>query len=266
MNDGYDLREYERQDHIKEPIIAARKAHRMNPVFIVIICLVIILTFVIGVFFCKTEKLVVKGCTWNSESEMEKMLRKPSGTENLLYFLFYYRFLYKGEIPLADQISVRMTSLTGAEVTVHEKNVVGYISYDNAYIYVDDQGRMTELRADEPAEIPKIEGVTVDKFRKGELIPIGDQEIVSGIITICKAIRKAQITGVRRISCDEKGDFHIFTDTIEVRLGQKNNLDEKVGLAANLLQKLDGHRGILHLEEYNGSGGSQSFTETERIG
>lgn len=216
------------------------------------------ITALVVVYGCRTRTVTVNGSTLYSEDDVAQMLVSRKHCDNSLFFCLYYDLWYKDDFPLISSIHVKMNSLTSLEVTIKEKEIAGYVLYDSKYAYYDTNGTVLILSDSELTEVPSLSGFSFDSIEVGQSLPIEDSNLLSDVLEVNSAVKKENM-GIKSVSFDSKGSITINTETIEIRLGQGEHLEEKLGLAGVLLKKLDGKSGILHLEDYDGTNGNRSF-------
>ena len=188
------------------------------------------------------------------------MLVSRKYCDNSIYFCLYYDCWYKDDFPFLDKIHVKMTSPVSLEVTVKEKEITGYAALEDSNIYFDTKGMAVLQSSSILPDIPQLAGFDLTGAAVGQTLPIDDSRLLGNVTEVFNDTKEAGIS-VNTITFDSKGAITMEAGSVKVELGQGEYIDEKVRLAAVLLEKLDGKSGTLHLEDYNGTNGNRSFEE-----
>ena len=109
--------------------------------------LILILTVAVLVLICifgfRTRKIQVSGNVYYGEGTITNWIEKDPLSVNSLYLLGKYTF-DKGELPSGvESLKVSLKNPWTVAVTVVEKSMLGYVDYDEAMLYFDEQGIAT---------------------------------------------------------------------------------------------------------------------------
>ncbi|HIX63719.1 MAG TPA: cell division protein FtsQ [Candidatus Mediterraneibacter colneyensis] len=214
----------------------------------------------IVVFLFRTKTIEVEGNSYYSDNTITTWIQNDDLSVNTLYVLAKYA-LTDAELPAGvEHLQVSLKNPWTLRVQVEEKEMAGYVSFDDAYLYFDGEGTAI-LKSKKVIEgVPYIEGLTFDasKTAVGEPLPVEDDGIFENIVDVSKNLKKYSLTP-DRLSCAE-GDIRIYFGVVEVILGD-GNYEEKLQQVEPILQKLSelypDTAGTLHLENYT--------TESESI-
>ena len=98
---------------------------------------------VICIFGFRTRKIQVSGNVYYGEGTITNWIEKDPLSVNSLYLLGKYTF-DKGELPSGvESLKVSLKNPWTVAVTVVEKRMLGYVDYDEAMLYFDEQGIAT---------------------------------------------------------------------------------------------------------------------------
>ena len=236
-----------------------KQSHRIEIILFILILLVA--GFIVGFYYCNTTELEIEGCTYYEPEEMTSLLLEPEYTDNTLYLWYYYKFRYAGEIPFVDSVDISLRSLQSATAVIHEQTPAGYVIYADAYVYFDRSGTVIEVTDKYIPDIPRLEGFDFKVLEKDSVLPVEDRSLLDSILICCRQVKQEELP-VESIKADDKGDITLYTDRIEIDLGQGEHLEEKISLAAVLLESLEDRTGTLHLEDYDGTNGTRSFQDS----
>lgn len=148
-------------------------------------------------------------------------------------------------------------------VQVKEKKMIGYFDYQGKCANFDRQG-IVQILTEAPIEnVPYIEGLDVKEVKQGEKLKGINTKKLNSILSVGKMLEKT----------DQKPDKLVFNDMkqlvlyygeIEVRLGNDENMDEKMNRLVGILPQLEGMAGILHLENITEDTQAVVFDDTQK--
>ena len=141
-------------------------------------------------------------------------------------------------------------------MTVKEKEITGYIDYNNQYLYFDKEGTALLTTKDKVDGAAYIEGMDIDasKVKMGKILPVSDKNVFQRIVEISQLIVKSELTP-DRITCSGS-ELNLYFGTVEVLLG-KTNYEDRLAQVPPILEKLaekyPAEEGTLHLENFDAS-------------
>ena len=95
--------------------------------------------------------------------------------------------------------------------------------------------------------VPQIEGIDVKKAVQGERLTGINTTKLNTILSVGKMLEKME-EKPDRLVFNDLNQLVLYYGTIEVRLGDDENMDEKINRLVGILPELEGMSGILHLE------------------
>ena len=190
-------------------------------------------------------------------------------------------------LDLVDRIEVEMKDEHTLQITVQERQLIGYVQYLDSNLYFDSEGRIMNsvVREEETAEeeqkvlaaeavgktatsyvaamkeAPQICGLNFAWARLHEILPVEDASVFNTILGISRMINKYSIFP-DAVVFDEKMDISLTYGEITVDLGADQLMEEKLARVAAILPSIEGKQGILHMEDYDGSSENIVFSQT----
>lgn len=223
---------------------------------ILITFLTLFLLGVIVVFGFRTKNIQVTGNSYYGENSIVTWISKDKLSVNSLYTFLKYRFMNPTLPSGVEEMKVSLKSPWTVKVQVKEKTMIGYIDYDNAYLYFDKEGTAS-LRTKKVIEgVPYIQGMEVElsKVKIGKALPVSDKNIFQKIVEVSKYLEKYQLNP-DSISCPG-GEIYLTFGVVTVQLGKKE-YEDRIAQIPPILEKLTeqypDQAGILHLENYDTS-------------
>ena len=238
-----------------------KKRRKIWPVVFAVILFLIILAAAV-VLLLRTRTVKVNGNSYYSENTITTLVQRDKLSVNTLYILLKYDFL-EPELPAGiKQLNISLENPWTVRVTVEEKEMAGYVDYDEAYLYFDGDGTAALKTKKQIEGVPYIEGLVFDEgaVELGKTLPVEDDSIFDKIVDASRNLKKYNLTP-DRISCAE-GDVRLYFGIVEVLLGD-DNYEEKLQQVSPILEKLSelypDTAGTLHLENYDSDSESIPF-------
>ncbi len=190
-------------------------------------------------------------------------------------------------LDLVDRIEVEMKDEHTLQITVQERQLIGYVQYLDSNLYFDSEGRIMNsvVRQEETdeeeqqvlaaeavgktatsyvaamKEAPQIRGLNFAWARLHEVLPVEDASVFNTILGISRMINKYSIFP-DAVVFDEEMDISLIYGEITVDLGADQLMEEKLARVAAILPSIEGKQGILHMEDYDGSSENIVFSQT----
>ena len=214
----------------------------------------LILAAVIVVFGFRVRSFEVEGNVYYGENSIITWIQNDDLAVNSLYILAKYNFM-NPEVPSAvDRMEISLRNPWTVHVQVKEKNMIGYVDYDGAYLYFDHEGTALVRTKKVVEGVPYIEGLNFDAsgVQLGESLPVEDTGIFEKIVEVSRGLDKYELTP-DRLACTD-GGIQISFGGVKVLLGEEN-YDERLAQIEPILEKLNENypdtAGTLHLENYD---------------
>lgn len=223
--------------------------------------LIVLLAIAAGVVLTqfKLDTLQVTGNIHYTEEEIREIVKEHGYIENTLVLYWMNKLNPIGDIPFVDKLDIEYISNHVVTVTIYEKSIAGCMEYMNRYIYFDKDGIVLDTSTKRLQDIPCISGMKFEHVILYEKLPIENTERFSLILNMTQLITKYSllVDDVRFTTDDE---MILYSGDIKVLLGDGSNIEEKMVDLANILERLEGKKGTLHMEKFTRDKGNASFT------
>ena len=202
----------------------------------------------------------VSGNTHYTNEEIIDMVMTDKLCQNSLYLSLKYRNKSIEGVPFVEKMSVEIVSPDTVRINVYEKAVAGYISYLGHYIYFDRDGIVVESSLEKSDDVPEVLGLSFDYVILYEKLPIENEDVFEEILDITQLLSKYNLKA-NKIFFDSEYDVYLYFDGIEVSIGTKDYIDEKIIQLQYILPELDGKTGILEMKDYDEDTKNVTFEE-----
>lgn len=207
-----------------------------------------ILVAVIAFFsYYKVDSIEVRGTTHYTDEEVKKMvLRGPLASNSVLAPLLYST-TNTGDIAYVDAFKVTQLNRSTICISVKEKKTVGCIKYLDSYIYFDRNGTFVEGSQTRDETVPYFDGIQVNSIVMDEKLDIKGDTVLNTAVALSTIFQKNDIIP-DHIQFDSSYSISLIYGDITVQLGKDEDLEEKMNRVIAILPKIQGKKGILHME------------------
>ena len=229
-----------------------KRAGKFLTVSVIILFLVLL---VCGILIYLKESydiktVLVEGNTHYTDSEIEELVLDEKFLNNSLLVSANYKNKEITGIPFVETIDVSIVSKDTVKITVHEKALAGFIEYLGRYIYFDKDGIVVESSNIKTEGVPEVVGIEFDYVVLYEPLPATDQELFKKVLNITQLMTKYDVYCEKMYFADN-GEIKLFKDDITIDLGKDENIDVKIMNLKPILEKLEGKKGTLKMENYD---------------
>ena len=208
--------------------------------------------------FFRVTKVEVLGTTRYSAEEVKEMALTGAFTDNSVLAVMLHGTIDVENVPFIEGFNITMQDRNTICISVREKKVVGCIPYLDNYIYFDRNGIFVEGSHTRDESVPFFDGIEVNHVVLNEKIPMKGSSILTTAVALSTIFQKNQ-TIPDHISFDANSQITLTYGDIEVILGKDEYLEDKMTRVFAILPKLEGQKGILHLETVNDSSKTITF-------
>ena len=208
------------------------------------ILLIFVLVFFLGF---RVTGVQVEGNSFYTDDQIKNMVLNAPIAKNSILAGFIDTEKSTKDEAMIDSITVSRVDRNTLLLQVKEKQMIGYIEFQGQCVNFDRQG-IVQIITEEPLEnVPKIEGIDVKEAVQGERLSGINTSKLNTILSVGKMLEKMEYKP-DRLAFNDLNQLVMYYGTIEVRLGDDENMDEKINRLVGILPELEGMSGILHLE------------------
>ncbi len=226
------------------------RIYRFFSAFLMVgIIFVAALLFVLIVCNAKTYTFV--GNTVYQENEIKRLVVTERYDTNVIIGSIMSYIRPKKGIPFVSRVRMKPTGLNSVKVEITEKKLFGvselsdgrYLYYDSAYNVCEVSERLVE--GVKTVELPEL----TKEPEVGKKLPVDDGTIKS-LEILDKELPKREVA-VDNTKLSDDGSIVLYKGNIEIRLGQRTNLAEKIQRLPYILPTIENQSGILHVEDFS---------------
>ena len=212
------------------------------------VLLVLLLAGIIFFFtYYQVDEVQVMGSSHYSEKQIRKMvLRGPLASNSVFAPLLYTKQNTK-DVPFVEGYTVTRLNRHTICVSVKEKDIVGCIPYLDSYIYFDRNGIFVEGSQNRDETVPYFDGIQVNSIVMDEKLDIKGDTVLNTAVALSTIFQKNDMIP-DHIQFDSSYSISLIYGDITVRLGKDADLEEKMNRVIAILPKIQGKKGILHME------------------
>ena len=197
--------------------------------------------------YYKVDSVEVRGTTHYTDEEVKKMvLRGPLASNSVLAPLFYST-TKTDDITYVDAFKVTQLNRSTICISVKEKKIVGCIRYLDSYVYFDRNGIFVEGSQTRDETVPYFDGIQVNKIVMDEKLDIKGDTVLNTAVALSTIFQKNDMIP-DHIQFDSSYSISLIYGDITVQLGKDQDLEEKMNRVIAILPKIQGKKGILHME------------------
>ena len=224
--------------------MSRRKLYRIIIEAVAGILLIFVLVFFLGF---RVTSVQVEGNSFYTDDQIKNMvLDAPIANNSVLAGFINTEKSTKDET-MIDSITISRVNRNTLLLQVKEKQMIGYIEFQGQCVNFDRQG-IIQIITEEPLEnVPQIEGIDVKEAVQGERLTGINTRKLNTILSVGKMLEKME-EKPDRLAFNDLNQLVMYYGDIEVRLGDDENMDEKINRLVGILPQLEDMSGILHLE------------------
>ncbi len=224
----------------------------------VALTLAIVNTLLAACLLTYVQDIQVSGTKYSQKAKVAAWVEEDPYTFNSIYAVLKHKVAQPALPAYLESASVGWKAPWKLSVKVKEKEITGCVLLGSDYVYFTEDGTVMKKGAEILEGIPIIEGLEVAESTLYQPIEIENEKVFKYILELSEEIQKNELQPERLIWEEDGMSLHF--GEIKVLVG-RINYQEKLIQLPPILEKLEGKKGVLHLEHYNEMSSSISFIE-----
>ena len=210
--------------------------------------------------YYKVRYVTVEGSTRYTDAEIEEYAMSGFLGDNSIVLSWRYQNQTLEDIAFVESMDIQITAHDTIHITVYEKSLAGYVMYLGRYMYFDRSGMVVESTTELAEGVPEVTGLEFDHIVVNEILPVEDANIFTRILQTTQLLEKYGLSA-DRIYVGTADEISVYFDEVCVKLGEDENMDEKISNLSRILPSLEGMSGTLELSDYTSDTNYITFTE-----
>ena len=242
------------------------KLRRILTTVILAAAIVVVLVLVIWFRVLTLKTINVTGASLYPEETVTEEIQSDAKAWNTAYVYMKYRDGKMEELPYLESVDVSMADPHTIDVTVTEKDALGYFYDEDAgqYVAFDAEGMILKISEEEIDTEVRIRGLEIGSYElygQMELSDTSDLDAVESVLVLLESYDFLPDSLLVRTA----GTIVLDYGDIQVNLGTTNYLNEKIVRLVKLWDKIKERKGTLHLETWTESTTDIHFRKKELL-
>lgn len=212
----------------------------------------LILAILLIALICKETSVSVEGTAIYSQEEViDRILDDKLSRRNTVYAFLKNALLPKKNIPFIDSARIRFRSAGQITIEIRQTPMNGYylLADGTNRAYFNAKGQVTDVSSLVVDGLPSLSGISAEKAKKGDIIPIQDKADRESVLSIYQFFADKSIA-ISDLKLGENGTVQVSCKNLNISLGSRTNLRDKLKRVPYLLDKIEDMSGTLHLENW----------------
>ena len=265
--DGPDRLGFLKTDKLKKkaPKDSYRERREFNPAdhLVLWIALAILLILIaVGAYLFvhyTVETVTIEGNSHYTNDEIYEMVIGDGRlNHNSIYLSMKYKNKDITDIPFIQTMNVKIVDSSTVKISVYEKAVAGFVEYMGRYFYFDKDGTVIESSDVMTKGILQVMGLDFDHIVLYEKLPVSSDDIFQQILEMTQLLEKYDIE-MDKLYFDRSYNMTLYYGDARIKIGDFTNIDEKIIRLKTILPELVGKKGVLRLDNYDGSDSMITF-------
>ena len=200
------------------------------------------------------ENIEVNGISKIEKTDIIRELRLDKKTNILNFNSFIAKRRLKNNY-YVENVKVSKKFPNTVKITISERDIVGYILYINDYIYIDKDGLVIDIKPNYKEKLPIVYGLDFNNFIIGKKIKTTNNNAFNIVMEITRHIKNSEkLKDIIKIDISNLEDIHLYTDKIDIILGNNEAINIKMNILNEILKKFQPEeKGVLYLDDVNRS-------------
>ena len=215
---------------------------RVRTRFYLAISVTIIVVFILFFLFSPFFHIQYIEVIGNSRITQQEIIERLDIGENAHLLLFNAKEARKRimeNIYIAD-VEIERVLPGRMYVTITERRLTAYYEHiPGSFLYLDDRGRVLEMKTYFTEPLPVLEGLHFTRFALGEILEVDDTAAFNVIVQYAQLLNQHDlIDQISYINISDAANIRIVAHRIEFNVGGVSDADEKVRSIAAILEAM----------------------------
>lgn len=206
---------------------------------VVLITAALVLVFLFSPVF-HVSSIYITGNIRTSDEEIIGRLRIHD-TSNLIFFRTWSARERLMENFFIGNVVFRRELPNILHVEIEERRLAAYVEHLGFFLYLDDFGRVVDIREYMQEPRPVLVGLNIRSFHLGELLDVPDAIAFHAVVHYSMLMyHHGLIERITHMDVSDPGNIRILVNYIEFYVGGVHRADEKVRTIIDMLERMPG--------------------------
>lgn len=153
--------------------------------------------------------------------------------------------------PYIGSVSIKMSLPNTITLDIKERKVRGYVPYSGSYLYIDEYGRVLDVKKSFSEKLPLVTGLQFSSFKEGEQLHVENEKSFEIVVMMAQMMTKYDLLDmVVEVDVSDPDNIIAYINKIVVYLGDSSDCDMKIRTMAAIIEEIpEGDRGSVDLSD-----------------
>ena len=233
-----------------------RSSEKRSRKWLVVLAVIIVLAA--GICSVNIRQVTVTGNSRYTEKEIVDMIFQKNMDWNSTYCYLQDHVKDHQQIPFVEDYKLVFQNPFHVQVIIHEKTVVGYVSYMSSFMYFDKDGIIVESTSETLPGVPKIAGLSFGHIVLHQPLPVEDISVFNEILNLTQVLSVNEVA-VDEIRFNKEKEATLQIRSLKVELGSNSEMNGKLSELTDILRDYPDLSGTLYLDSYDESNANPMY-------
>ncbi|KAI4453455.1 cytosol non-specific dipeptidase [Holotrichia oblita] len=122
-------------------------------------------------------------------------------------------------------------------IHINERKVYGYVQDTGNFIYIDNEGRVLDVKENFTQPLPVIVGLKYMSYSKGEILKVDNSSAFNTVVLLANLFSTYELEqDIIRVDIKKEDDIRLYIQNIEVKMGSASDANDKVRYLKAILE------------------------------
>ncbi len=152
-----------------------------------------------------------------------------------------------------EDIDIKRSFPSEVNIDVKERVVRGYVPFLGSYLYIDENGRVLDVKENYVKSLPLVTGLEFDNFKLGEILEVDNKKSLEVMVKISQLMIKYNLLEMAMyIDVSDEKNITAKINEVTILFGSEDSLDEKIRIMSEIIKTIpEEDKGTLDLRDLN---------------
>lgn len=139
-----------------------------------------------------------------------------------------------------ESVKIKKALPSTVVVDITEYKLRAYVPYMGRYLYINDMGKVLDVKDGIKKQLPVVEGLKFNNFTLGEVLKVDNLSNFDTVVELSRLFEKYSLLGeVVRVDVSDVSEIHFYIGKIDVIFGGIDNANRKMLVLIEVMKQLD---------------------------